>query len=989
MEAKFLSSAGDKYGHFEVIRVIDLLEIQCLFLELVHHPTGARVMHFANDDDENVFCLSFQTIPDSSNGVAHILEHTVLCGSEKYPVKDPFFAMSRRSLNTFMNAMTWPDFTCYPAASQIPKDFYHLFEVYLDAVFNPNLKKLSFMQEGHRLEFADSFNPASPLEFKGVVYNEMKGDMATPNSRLSEAFDEMMFPSLTYGFNSGGDPKEIPHLTHQQLLDFHHKFYHPSRCLFLFYGNMPLKGHLDFIEKNALRGVKKKEALPPFPKQLRFNRAKKGIVGYPFPQEQDPCEQSLICLGWLTCHIQEQEELLALNVLSIALLGTDATPLKKALLKCGLCKQVSAQIGEEYSEVPLTITLLGCRPENAEGLEKVIYHTLEEIASSGVPNHLVESAIHQVEFSRSEIVGDGYPFGLSLFLRAAPLTQHGGNPEDALLIHSLCKKLRERIEEDPTYFIKFIHRYFLKNPHFVRLAAVPDQGLAAQEREEEGEKLETIRHQLNEKEVEGIVHQAKELFLFQKEQEKANLDVLPKLSLRDIPKDSKHYLLIEEKLGNLNVFSHHCFTNDIIYAHLIFPLPRIEENELPLLSLFSLFMPQMGCGGRSYEKNLDYILANVGGVGAAQSLNLQATDDRQFYPYFFVYGKALGRKVDKLFALLHEMVTSTDFTDISRLKEVITKHFTALHMSINQNALSYAFNLSASGLDMPSKISSALRGLDYYYAVKNLTENFDRLSHHLIEQLQSLQERMLCLENPHMIITCDSKRYGELKRQRLYGLQDMTTKPYEPWKNDFSVSKIPSQGRIISSPVAFTAQTFKTLSYTHSDTPALSIAGQLFDHLILHPRIREQGGAYGGGAKNSTLSGKFCFYALRDPNIAKTFAAFDEAITKIVTNDFEESNLEEAKLEIIQGFDTPVSPGSRGSIAYTWHREGKTRKVRQAFRDRLLTLTRQEVVEAIKQHIQPKYKEGTSAVFACKELLEKENVLLESQGKKSLKIENI
>ncbi|MGA8163694.1 MAG: insulinase family protein [Waddliaceae bacterium] len=989
METQSIRAKGDKFGDFTVVRTVDLPEIQCLFLELVHYPTGAKVIHLANDDDENVFCLSFQTVPDSSNGVAHILEHTVLCGSEKFPVKDPFFSMARRSLNTFMNALTGPDFTCYPAATQIPKDFYHLLEVYLDAVFHPSLNKLSFMQEGHRLEFADSSDPTSSLEYKGIVYNEMKGDLANPHSRLSEAFDNMMFPSLTYRFNSGGEPREIPQLTHRELVDFHRQFYHPSRCLFLFYGNMPLEGHLAFIEKHALQGVEKQDPLPPFPKQPRFDQAKRGVISYPFSEEQDPSEQSLVCLGWLTCPIQEQEDVLALHVLSIALLGTDAAPLKKALLRSGLCKQAICQIGDEYSEVPLTIRLLGCRSDCGEEVEKIVYQTLKAIADEGVPRHLIESAIHQVEFHRSEIVGDGYPFGLCLFMRAAPLIQHGGDPEYALLVHSLCRNLRKRMQEDPGSFAALIRRYLLGNPHCVRLTAVPDQELAAREREEESRRLETIRRQLKQQQVQEVIQQAEELQVFQQEQGKADLDILPKLELADIPKHSKDYPLMEEKLGNLNVFSHHCFTNDIIYVHLVFPLPKIEESELPLLSLFSLFMPQMGCGGRSYEENLDYLLANVGGVGAAQALNRQASDDRQISPYFFVYGKALGHKADKLFTLLHEMAASTDFTDASRLKEVITKHFTALRMSINQNALSYALSLSAGGLDMASRISQAWGGLEYYYAVKNFTENFDRLSHQLIDHLQSLQERILCLEDPHLVLSCDSKRYDRLKNQGFYGLQDIATKPYEPWSSDFTLPTIPSQGRIISSPVAFTARSFKTVPYTHPDSPSLSLADQLFDRLVLHPRIREQGGAYGGGAQHHALSGKFSFFSWRDPNIAETFAAFEEAIAETAANHFDESDLHEAKLEVIQNLDSPISPGSRGSTSYAWHREGKTPKIRQAFRDRLLGLTRKEVVEAIEQHIKPKYNTGASVVFAGKELLERENVLLEAQGKPALKIESI
>lgn len=260
-----LTAVQQTYRDFQVVQYLRLEELQSTLIELIHEPTGAKVMHIANDDPENLFCLSFQTLPTSSNGVAHILEHTVLCGSKKFPVKDPFFSMARRSLNTYMNALTGHDFTCYPASSQIEKDFYNLLEVYIDAVFHPNLKKESFLQEGHRFAFAEPEDLNSPLVYQGIVYNEMKGAMIGPESRLWEKISEHLTPDLTYAHNSGGNPKEIPNLTLEELKEFHQTYYHPSRCLFFFYGNIPLSKHLDYLQDHALKGVQKAPQLSPLP----------------------------------------------------------------------------------------------------------------------------------------------------------------------------------------------------------------------------------------------------------------------------------------------------------------------------------------------------------------------------------------------------------------------------------------------------------------------------------------------------------------------------------------------------------------------------------------------------------------------------------------------------------------------------------------------------------------------------------------------------
>ena len=357
MQTCKLQTVGDRYGHFVVTRLKEIPEIQSTLIELEHEPTGAQILQIANDDDENLFNLSFRTHPAKSNGVAHILEHTVLCGSRKFPVRDPFFSMSRRSLNTFMNALTGPDFTCYPASTQVTKDFYNLLEVYLDAVFHPTLSKLSFLQEGHRLEFLKPDDPNSPLVFKGIVFNEMKGAMASPDARLSEAIMQALYPDLTYGFNSGGEPHEIISLTYEELKAFHAKFYHPSRCLFYFYGNLPIEKHLDFLQKHALDKVAKQPPLPFLPAQPRFSSKVTVKCPYPIYEEEEIAKKSLVGMAWLTCSILDQEELLALTVLDVVLSGTDAAPLKMALLKSGLCKQADSSIETEMSDIPSPLSV--------------------------------------------------------------------------------------------------------------------------------------------------------------------------------------------------------------------------------------------------------------------------------------------------------------------------------------------------------------------------------------------------------------------------------------------------------------------------------------------------------------------------------------------------------------------------------------------------------------------------------------------------------
>ncbi len=984
-----LQSIGQTYHQFKVVQVVEIAELQCLLRELIHEPTGARVMHLANEDPENLFCLSFQTLPASSNGVAHILEHTVLCGSQKFPVKDPFFAMNRRSLNTFMNALTGADFTCYPAASQVHKDFYNLLEVYLDAVFHANLNPFSFSQEGWRLEFSQPQDPSSPLEYKGIVYNEMKGALASASARLAEAINETLFPNITYGYNSGGDPKDIPHLTYEELKQFYQTFYHPSRCLFFFYGNMPLEAHLDFIAKHTLDHAQPLPPLPSIPLQPRFKVPVYRDLTYPIAASEDLKDKTQIAFGWLTCHILEQQETLALNILEIILMDTDASPLKMAFLQSGLCKQAQSFIDVELNEIPWGIILKGCEAAHADQLEQILKQTLKEVAQTGIPLQMIENAIHQLEFYRSEITGDHAPFGLSLFMRSALLKQHGADPTEGLKIHSLFDRLRQSTLANPRYFSDLIQKYLIDNTHYMRIVMRPDPFLGEKEAEEEKAQLAAIKASLSPEQAQDIVKQAAQLSVFQKQQEEEDVEVLPKVSLQDIPLSAKNYVLVKEQVGNLTVFHHNVFTNDIVYADVVFDLPDLTENDLTYLRLFSIVMTQVGCDQRSYAENLNYIQGHTGGIGAGISFNLQAKNHKQFHPTFHLRGKALHRKASKLFPLLHDTLATAQLDDLKRLKEIILKHFTSLESRLNQSALKYAINLSASGLNVASKVAHDLYGLDYYGKIRELVKDFDHQGPYILAKLQEIQEKVTCLDHPHLVLSCSAEAYDELRGHGFYGLKDMETRPFTTWKGHFPLEPVQNQGRVIASPVAFIGKVFPTVSYAHPDAPALNIAAFLFDNLVLHTKIREQGGAYGGGAVNNAMSGNFYFYSYRDPNIVPTFKAFEEAVKTITKGEFDESDLEEAKLEMIQGLDSPISPGSQAEVAYGWWREGRTFEMRQAYRNRILALTKEEVIDAVKHIIDKQMGHGAAVIFSGRELLETANAELQAAGHAPLLIESI
>jgi len=621
---------GDSYRGFLVKKVSNVSEIQVKVLELIHEQSGAEIIHVETDDDENLFALTFRTYPFDSSGIAHILEHTTLCGSEKYPVHDPFFRMLRRSSNTFMNAFTSKLWTCYPAASKIKKDFYNLIEIYLDACFHPLLKKTSFQQEGHRLAFEVPDDPNSNLQIQGIVYNEMKGVLSNPSSYMWRKMMAGLCPDQIYGFDSGGDPEEIPNLTHKMLVDFHDKFYDPSRCNFFFYGNIPIEEHLDFIGEKVLDNAQKKSSIPPISPQKRFSKPKRELIYYPV-HDTDLEKKTMISFSWLTMDIKNQDDLIAFSVIDSILMDTDASPLRHKLINSGLCIQAGSGLDPDARDIPYTITCRGSEIEHADALEKILFESLKDIASEKISPSLIESAMHQLEFSRSEISSDFQPYSLELWGRMILSHLQGGPLLAGLKIHSIFEKLAKLVSQKD-YLPTIIDKYLINNPHMYRLTMAPDPNLSELNHKKELEKLEQVKKSLSKAQVETIINETRELEEYQKSKNQENTDCLPILSIDDIPKEVAYYPIQKKAFDGLAVYHRNCFTNQIIYADLVFDLPQIDEEDLPYLRLLGSFLTELGAGGRNYLENLNYIQSHIGGIWTSIALNVQRENTQTCYP---------------------------------------------------------------------------------------------------------------------------------------------------------------------------------------------------------------------------------------------------------------------------------------------------------------------------------------------------------------------
>lgn len=953
------------YKGFLITKYLPLPELQSTLIELVHEKTGARIVHIANSDPENLYCLSFQTLPDSSNGVAHILEHTVLCGSEKFPVKDPFFSMTRRSLNTYMNALTGQDFTCYPASSQVEKDFYNLLDIYLDAVFHPKLTQMSFLQEGHRLAFAEAGNSESPLQIQGVVYNEMKGAMTGSDSRLWYYLFKNLLPDLPYAHNSGGDPKEIPALTHEELIEFHKTFYHPSRCLFFFYGNIPLSKHLNKILP-TLEAAEKCALLPPLSLQPRFPAPIFITESYPIAASEEKEKKTIVAISFLTASIAEQTELLGLSLLDSLLTDTDVSPLKLAFLQSGLATMADSSLDLEMSEAPWTLICKGCEENSREAILQLLRSTLETLAKKGFDPEEIEASLHQLEFQRSEISSEGAPFGLTLFFRAALSKQHGADPESSLLIHSLFANLRARLK-DPDYLPSLLRRHFLENPHFVCLTLLPSHSLEQHERDEEAKKLQEIRGRLSEKEILHIIEQEKALVRYQEEIEHQSLECLPMISLSEVPENCKDYPLLHSHTGSLAIVQHTCFTNRIVYADLSYPLPHVAPEDLVTLPFLARCMTEIGSASQSYADLLRLQQSSVGELTAYLAPVISQGTPHLVEPCLNFKAKALDRKAPELLHLLRDFSLSANFRDPERISELLFEHATSLQSRLPHKALGYAIQMALAGFSRPAALQQIWQGLPYYQAVLRWAASPASLP----ETLQRLYDSLLGAGAPTLILSLANEERSHLDHHLSAFAGALPSKNASAWNSEsIPLSPIHSQGKIIASPVAFSALAFDTVAYGDPDSAPLMLATDLFENIVLHTEIREKGGAYGSGASYNPASGHFYFYSYRDPHIKRTYNAFLKAIDKIASGKFNDRELEEAKLGILQDLDAPLPPSQRARTAYGWLAAKRTYERRNAWRQAILSCSKEEITTAISKHLAA--KEGIFVSFAGEELLKKE-----------------
>lgn len=906
--------------------------------EFRHKVTGTPHFHLATDNTENVFLVGLRTIPTDSTGVAHILEHTVLCGSERYPVRDPFFMMIRRSLNTFMNAFTSSDWTAYPFASQNRKDYFNLLDVYLDAVFFSRLDELDFMQEGHRLEFEKTDDSTTDLTFKGVVFNEMKGAMSSPTSVLWQTMSKHLFPNNTYHHNSGGDPEAIPDLTYRELVDFYKTHYHPSNAVLMTFGNIPAEDLQERFDTLALKRFEPLDRTVAVQPTLRFHSPVRVEEAYP-TSDENLDNKTHIVMGWLLGESADLDARLEAHLLSSVLLDNSASPLLKALEQTDLGNAPSPLCGVEDSgrDMVFVCGLDGSEVDNSAAAEALILSTLADVAKNGVPAEHIDSILHQLELSQREIRGDGMPFGLQLLLGGLTSAMQRGDTLASLDLDPVLERLREKTK-DSNFIPELVNRLLINNAHRVRLTLRPDNAISELRNQAEALRLRNTQEALSKEESKTIVDMAQKLA--ERQTQEDDPEILPKVGLDDVPNDIDIPEGISGKVDNTPATHFVAGTNGLVYPQLTIEMPQLDDELLAVLPLYTGFLTELGSGGRDYLETQNRQAAVAGSIGCSV-LKRSATDDEQSVSaYFALRGKALRRNDSALIELMAETMNSVDFSEVSRIRELVAQTRMGREQSITGSGHALAMSAAACEMSPIAKLNHKLSGLKSIQDLKTLDDGLDDA-----KALEALAERFRAI---HAAISGSPKQFMWISEADASANLASSFETHFPAADPdskfsaFALSSTRSQVQHLwttSTEVNFCAKAYATVPSAHEDAAALTILGPFLRNGYLHRAIRETGGAYGGGATQDSDGAAFKFYSYRDPRLTETLSDFDASVAWLLNTKHDDRALEESILNIVSNIDKPGSPSGEARGAYQAELFGRTAEVRREYRSRILKVT--------------------------------------------------
>ncbi|MCB8967993.1 MAG: insulinase family protein [Ardenticatenaceae bacterium] len=920
---------------FELLEEQDIAELNSKAQLYRHVKTGAELLSLQNDDENKVFNVTFRTPPADSTGLPHIMEHCVLGGSRKYPVKEPFVELLKGSVKTFVNAMTFPDQTSYPVASTNLKDFYNLVDVYLDAVFHPLITPHHLAQEGwhYELETIDA-----PLVYKGVVFNEMKGAYSSPENVLYRASRENLFPDTPYAFDSGGDPQVMPNLTYAQFKQFHDTYYHPSNARLFFYGDDDPQERLRLLD-SWLNEFDPIEVPSDLPLQPAWERPYRATIPYSVDKETDYSQKGYVQLNWLLPEATDFELRMALSVLSYALVSTPASPLRKALIDSGLGEQITGGgLSTQLRQMTFSIGLKGIRLEDAEQIETLILQTLTALADEGIDPDMVEAAVNTIEFSLRENNTGSYPRGLVLLIRALTAWLYGRNPIAPLAFAAPLNAVKERLAQDATYLQALIQQYLLQNNHRATIILEPDPDVQQRRDQEEKERLAAIRAEMDEAALQTAVDYTHELRRRQETADSpADLAKIPRLTLADLDKENKRIPSSVSSSGDSEILHHDLFTNGIVYLDLGFNLRVLPAHLLPYINLFGRSLLEIGTEKEDFVKLSQRIGRKTGGISYSTLTSaLQGSDES--VAYLFLHGKATMSQAQDMLDILRDMLLTVKLDNPDRLRQMVLQAKSGKEAGLVPSGHAVVNGRLRAHFNQSDWASEQMSGLNYLFTLRQLASEIEQDWPGVLAKLEEI--RRLLVNGHGMVanVTLDGDNWTQFAPQLHSFIADLPATPWQPaiWQPSLNGD---NEGLTIPAQVNYVGKGANLYELGYKLDGSIAVVSNILRLTHLWEKVRVQGGAYGAFCSFDKRSGVLTFLSYRDPNLLETLAHYDSSADFLRQLELPQEELEKGIIGAISSLDAYQLPDAKGYTSLIWHLLGESDESRQQYREQVLSTT--------------------------------------------------
>ncbi len=904
----------DAYEIIEKRRIDDLNSESYI---IRHKKTGARVALLSNDDNNKVFYIGFRTPPKDSTGVAHIIEHTVLCGSKEFPIKDPFVELVKGSLNTFLNAMTYPDKTVYPVASCNDADFQNLMHVYLDAVFYPNIYKTKkiFQQEGWHYEMEDE---NSDLTINGVVYNEMKGAFSSADEVVAREIRKSLFPDITYGIESGGDPDVIPSLTYEDYLDFHRKYYHPSNSYIYLYGDMDMAEKLKYIDEAYLSHFDKIEVDSEIGLQKSFDARKDITSEYPIMKEESEKDNTYLTLNYAVGSSLDPKFYIAFDVLDYALCSAPGAPIKKALIDKGIGSEVFSDYDNGIKQPTFSIVAKNANPEQRDEFLKTIEEVLKKQVEEGIDKKALLAGINADEFKYREADFGRFPKGLLYGLQVFDSWLYDDmKPWINIEANATFTELKKEIETG--YFENLVDKYLLQNNHCSMLMVTPKKGLAEEKDEKLKEELKKYRDSLCSDEIKNIVKETADLKAYQDEPDAPeDLAKIPLLTREDMKKEADRFIYEERMAGDQKVLFHNVFTNGISYLNFVFDIKTVPDRLLPYVPVLKLLLALMDTDNYSYTDLYNEINLTTGGINGSVSSYTDARDTTKFVTTFEISVKALYSQIDDAFRLVEEILMHTRFDNRKRIIEIMEENCSRARSELAGSGHHSAALRAMSYISPSAKMSDMTSGIGGYRFLEEIREgitNDDKLADEFIAKMQELCTIIFRSENLMVDYTASENEYAGVPEKVISFASKLHTEECE--KGSFTVKcEKMNEGFQTAGQVQYVCRAGNFASKGLKYDGSLRVLKVMLGYDYLWKNIRVQGGAYGcmsGFAKN----GDSYFVTYRDPHLTRSIDVFKAAADYLRNFEADERTITQFIIGAISDLDTPKTPSTKGSYGLT------------------------------------------------------------------------